>query len=74
MATSKVHKSECGPVICCGAAAVTLDHKAGEPTSIDNFFAAIKGFLKGERPSAVEVAPKPVTVVRSEAVANGYSA
>ena len=39
-----VHKNEtpCGPAIACGAACITLDHKPGDPTSVDIVAAAIK--------------------------------
>lgn len=45
------NKVQCGPFIACGAAAVSLDHEPGEPTSIDRFVAAIKNFGKSERPA-----------------------
>lgn len=49
MANSIKTRENCGPVIACGAASVSFDHKPGEPTSIDNFAAAVKRLFKGER-------------------------
>lgn len=60
-----IHKNEtpCGPAIACGAAYVTLDHKPGEPTSIDHAVAAIKRFFTHKR-TTDSTATQGVTVDR----------
>ena len=40
-----------GPVMTCGAAAISFNHEPGEPTDIDLLFNAIKRFAKSGVPS-----------------------
>ena len=61
-----IHKNEtpCGPAIACGAACVTLDHKPGEPTSIDLAVTAIKKFFTHKRTTTESAAAQGVTIDR----------
>ena len=74
MATSKNHKSECAPFICCGAVGVSFDHEPGEPTSIDKFFDAVKHLFSGEHRPAKTAAPQGKVADRRTAAAHGYGA
>jgi len=53
MTVIRKNETPCGPAIACGAACVTLDHKPGEPTSIDLVAAAIKRLFT-RKPAATE--------------------
>ncbi|ACV23422.1 hypothetical protein [Slackia heliotrinireducens] len=57
MATSYKRKSECGPYICCGAAAVSLSHEPGEPTGIDNMVSAVKRLFSRKDNVSMETVP-----------------
>ena len=66
MSKNRKNHSECGPVIACGAAAVSLNHEPGEPTSIDMLVNALKNFARNEHPEkrkttrrVASVEPKP---------------
>ena len=65
MTNSQKHSNECGPFIACGAASVSFDHQPGEPTSVENFVAAIKRLFSGKqaksRSQAAPVEQRPAT-------------
>ena len=58
------NETPCGPAIACGAACVTLDHKPGEPTSIDIAAAAIKRFFTRKRTAADSTVAQGATIER----------
>ena len=70
------HKSnrttECGPFIACGAAAVSFDHKPGDPTSVDRAFSAIKHFLKHESSAPAEHTSTEVLADNKAATAHSF--
>jgi len=72
MTSTNNRNNGCGPFITCGAAAVSFDHKPGEPTSIDKALAAIKRFMKHEtRNASVQSSSEPLKE-RAHATARGF--